>query len=178
MATAETFPYVIELLSTAHDRAGFTCGVEALDRYFATQVAQDIRRRVSTCFVATDRASGMIAGYYTMAAGSVPLSDLAPAIAKKLPRYPLVPAVKAGRLAVAKEHRGKKLGSVLVADAIGRALRLEIAAFAIVVDAKDETAAAFYRRHSFVPFATSPMSLYLPLSDDTRAVAMKEARKK
>jgi GNAT superfamily N-acetyltransferase len=178
MTTAETPPYIIEPLSTAHNRAGFTCGVEALDRYFATQVTQDIRRRIATCFIAVECASGTVAGFYAMATGSIPLSDLAPAIAKKLPRYPLIPAVKVGRLAVAKEHRGKKLGSVLVADAIDRALRLEIATFAIVVDAKDDTAAAFYKRHSLMPFASSPMSLYLPLADATRAEAMKQTRKK
>lgn len=173
MATAEAAPYVIEQLSTAHDRAGFTCGVEPLDRYFATQVTQDIRRRVSACFVAVERESGTIAGFYTIAASSVPLSDLAPAIAKRLPRYPLIPAVRVGRLAVAKSHRGKKLGAVLVADAVGRALRSEIPAFAIVVDAKDDAAVAFYKHHSFIPFLSSPRSLYLPLADAARAEAMK-----
>lgn len=173
MATTDAPPYVIEPLSAAHDRAGFTCGVEPLDRYFATQVTQDIRRRVSTCFVAVERASGTIAGFYTIATGSVLLSDLAPAVAKKLPRYPLIPAVRVGRLAVAAGYRGRKLGAVLVADAISRALRMEIAAFAVVVDAKDDVAAAFYRRHSFVPFQSSPMSLYLPLAEAARAEAMK-----
>jgi GNAT superfamily N-acetyltransferase len=171
MAATEAAPYVIEPLSTAHDRAGFNCGVEPLDRYFATQVTQDVRRRVSACFVAVERASRTVAGFYTIATSSVPLSDLAPAIAKKLPRYPLIPAVRVGRLAVAEGHRGRKLGAVLVADAIGRALRSEIAAFAIVVDAKDDAAVAFYKRHSFIPFASSPMSLYLPLAEAARRAA-------
>jgi GNAT superfamily N-acetyltransferase len=172
MPTTEAAPpYVIEPLSSAHDRTGFTCGVEPLDRYFATQVTQDVRRRVSTCFVAAERVSGTIAGFYTIATSSVPLSELASAIAKKLPRYPLIPAVRVGRLAVAEAYRGRKLGAVLVADAIGRALRLDIAAFAIVVDAKDDAAVAFYKHHSFVPFASTPMSLYLPLADAARRAA-------
>ena len=172
MATTEAAPpYIVEPLSTTHDRSGFACGVEPLDRYFATQVTQDVRRRVSACFVAVERASGTIAGFYTIATSSVRLSDLAPAIAKRLPRYPLIPAVRVGRLAVVEGHRGRKLGAVLVADAIGRALRSEIAAFAIVVDAKDDAAVAFYKHHSFMPFASTPMSLYLPLADAARRAA-------
>jgi GNAT superfamily N-acetyltransferase len=171
MPTTDSAPYIIELLSTEHDRAGFTCGVEPLDRFFATQVTQDIRRRVSACFVAVERASGAIAGFYTIATSSVPLLELAPAIAKRLPRYPLIPAVRVGRLAVSEVRRGRKLGAALVADAIGRAFRSEIAAFAIVVDAKDDAAAAFYRHHSFIPFASTPMSLYLPLAEAARRAA-------
>jgi len=165
-------PYVIEPLSPAHDRTGFKSGVESLDRYFASQATQDIRRRVSACFVAVERASGAIAGFYTIASSSIPLPDLAPASAKKLPRYPLVPAVRVGRLAVAESHRGKGLGAGLLLDAIGRALRSEIAAFAIVVDAKDDAAAAFYMHHGFMSFASAPMSLYLPLAEVARATGL------
>jgi ribosomal protein S18 acetylase RimI-like enzyme len=166
-------PYTIEALTAAHDRAGFKSGVEPLDRYFASQVTQDIRRRVSTCFVAVERASGAVVGFYTVAASAIPLPEIAAAIAKKLPRYPLVPAVRVGRLAVAASHHGKGLGAGLLLDAIGRALRSEIVAFAIVVDVKDDAAAAFYRRHGFMPFATLPMSLYLPLGEVARTMGLK-----
>lgn len=163
-------PFRIEALSSSHDRAGFRSGVEPLDRYFATQVTQDIRRRVSACFVAIEQTSGAVVGYYTVAASSIPLPDLAPDIANKLPRYPLVPAVRIGRLAVTQSHRGKGLGAGLIVDAIGRALRAEIAAFAIVVDAKDDGAAAFYKHHGFIAFTGSPMTLFLPLAQAARAM--------
>jgi GNAT superfamily N-acetyltransferase len=169
MATSEpASAYILEPLAPSHDRSGFRSGVEPLDRYFSTQVTQDIRRRVSTCFVAVERASSTIAGFYTIAASSVPLMDIAVGTAKKLPRYPLVPAARVGRLAVAEGHRGKRLGAALLADAIDRALRSEIAVFAIVVDAKDDNAAAFYEHYGFIPFASEPMSLYLPLADVAR----------
>ena len=165
-------PCRVEALAPSHDRTGFRSGVEPLDRYFATQVTQDIRRRVSACFVAVEQASGAVAGYYTIAASSIPLPDLAPESAKKLPRYPLVPAVRIGRLAVAAGQRGKGLGAGLIVDAISRALRAEIAAFAIVVDAKDEAAQAFYKHHGFIAFTGSPMTLYLPLAQAARAMGL------
>jgi ribosomal protein S18 acetylase RimI-like enzyme len=164
--------YTIEQLSPSHDQSRFTSGSEPLDRYFATQVTQDIRRRVAACFVAIERTSGAIVGYYTLATSSIPLPDLASATAKKLPRYPLIPAVRVGRLAVAENHRGRGLGSGMLVDAIARALRAEIPAFAIVVDAKDDAAAAFYKHHGFVAFASAPKSLYLPLNEAARAMGV------
>jgi GNAT superfamily N-acetyltransferase len=177
MGTSEAAnPYAFEALSASHDRAGFKSGVEPLDRYFASQVTQDIRRRVSACFVAVERTSGAIVGFYTLAATSIPLVDVAPATAKKLPRYALIPAVLVGRLAVAWSHRGKGIGAGLILEAIGRAFRSEIAAFAIVVDAKDDAAAAFYKHHGFIPFVSAPMSLYLPLAEVARTMGLKPAR--
>lgn len=166
-------PFVIESLASKHDKSGFTSGVEPLDRYFATQVSQDVRRRISACFVATERASNTVVGYYTMAASSIPLPDIAAATAKKLPRYPLVPAVRVGRLAVAQSHRRQGLGAGLLVDAIERALRSEIIAFAMVVDAKDDMAVAFYKHHGFTAFSSAPMSLYLPLAEAAKAMGLK-----
>ena len=160
--------YAIESLASAHDRAAFKSGVVPLDRYFTNQATQDIRRRVSACFVAVEDGAKAVAGYYTIAMTSIPLSDIAPATAKKLPRYPLVPAARIGRLAVAEGHRGKGLGAALLVDAIKRALQTKNMAFAVVVDAKDDTAVAFYRHHGFIAFASAPMSLYLPLAEAAR----------
>ena len=158
-------PFVIVPLGDAHDRSGFTCDVEALDRYFATQVTQDIRRRVAACFVSVERGSSAVFGFYTISTSSLPLSDLPLALTKKLPRYPLVPAVRIGRLAVATGHRSKGIGAGLLIDGIARAFRAEILAYAMVVDAKDAAAVAFYAQHGFVAFASAPMTLHLPLAE-------------
>jgi GNAT superfamily N-acetyltransferase len=160
-----TAPFTFEALASHHDRASFACGVEALDRYLASQAMQDQRRRVAGCYAAVYAASGEIAGYYTIAAASMPLGEVSPQRAKKLPRYPLVPCVRLGRLAVATVHRGKGLGAALLIDAIDRALRSEIVAFAMIVDAKDESAVQFYRHHGFEAFLSAPMLLYLPLNE-------------
>jgi ribosomal protein S18 acetylase RimI-like enzyme len=159
-----TAPFRIEVLGPAHDRAGFSCGVDALDRYFREQVSQDMRRRATACYVAVDEAEGKIAGFYTLAAGSVLLGDLPPDLAKRLPRYPSVPVAWLGRLAVDQGYRGRKLGSALLWDGLTRAIRSEVAVFAQVVDAKDEAAEAFYRHHGFVAFGSRARQLVLPLT--------------
>ena len=121
-----------------------------------------MRRRVSTCFVATC-PNNRIAGYYTLASSGLPLPDLPASLQKKLPRYPLIPAVRMGRLAVDQQFQGIKLGSALLADALERTARADIACFALIVDAKDETAAAFYRHHGFIALGSQPLCLFLPL---------------
>lgn len=160
-----TESFHIEPLGSGHDRSGFACGVESLDRYLKTQAAQDVRRHVAACYVAIEAGTpGRIAGYYTLAAAGVPLTDLPEPLAKRLPRYPSVPVARLGRLAVDQTFRGRKLGGALLWDAGNRALRSELAAFALVVDAKDEQAAAFYLHFGFTPFAGNPLQLVLPLA--------------
>lgn len=146
-----------------HNRTTFSSGAELLDRYFQQLVTQDIRRRVTACFVALT-SEQRIAGYYTLASASVPLTDLPPGIGKKLPRYPLVPAVLMGRLAVDQDFKGQGLGGALLADALSRAALSEIAAYALIVDAKDEGAAAFYLHHGFITLPDSPLKLFMPLA--------------
>ena len=155
--------YRIFPLDREGERSGFHCGVEAQDRYFHERVTQDIRRRITTCFVARDDKH-RVAGFYTLAATSLLLADLPEVTAKKLPRYPTVPAIRLGRLAVDQAVRGQGLGGALLADALSRAIDSGIAAFALVVDAKDAEATAFYEHHGFNPLANQPRTLFLPLA--------------
>ena len=150
-------------LEAAHDRTTFESGSAPLDRYFRHQITQDIRRRVTACFLVLTH-DGRIAGYYTLASASILLADLPAATSKKLPRHPSVPAVRMGRLAVDRGFQGQGLGGASLADALERAARSEIAAFSLVVDTKDESAAAFYRHHSFTALPDSPLTLFLPLA--------------
>ena len=156
-------PFRLAPLDAAHDRAAFDSDSAPLNRYLREQVAQDVRRRVAACFVAL--ADGQrIAGYYTLASASLLLADLPASTGKKLPRYPTVPAVRMGRLAVDRAFKGQGLGGALLADALDRAARAEIAAYALMVDAKDESAADFYRHHGFIALPDSPRTLFLPLA--------------
>ncbi len=150
-------------LDVIHNRATFSCDSEALDCYFQQQVMQDIRRRVTACFVALT-GEQVVAGYYTLASTSVPLTGLPAGTAKKLPRYPLVPAVRMRRLAVDQNFKGQGLGGALLADGLHRTFVSDIAAYAMLVDAKDDEAAAFYAHHGFIPLLGSPLSLFLPLA--------------
>jgi ribosomal protein S18 acetylase RimI-like enzyme len=158
-----TFPFRLEPLSEEHDRSSFRCGEDALDRYFQTQLTQDIRRHIANCFVAVEAATSHVAAYYTISAASIPLVDLPPDETRRLPRYPTVPAVRIGRLAVDQRFQGRGLGAALLADAATRALKADAAAFTLLVDAKNEQAVAFYQRFGFRILASRPRTLFLPL---------------
>jgi len=158
-------PYRIEPLNAQHDRVAFSSGVEGLDRYFRTQAGQDIRRRVATCFVLVAEDGRTVGGFYTLSAASIVLRDLPAEVAAKLPRYPVVPATLMGRLAVRSDLRGRRLGELLLMDALARCLRADIASFALIVDAKDERAKAFYARYKFRPLVVGGRRLFLPLAE-------------
>ena len=157
-------PLVIEPLDPRHDRASFSCGEPILDSYLRRQASQDARRRVAQVFVATGEAPGEIAGFYTLSAASFEKDELPTNLAKRLPHYP-VPAVVIGRLAVDLRYRGRRLGEFLLLDAIRRVARasIAIAVYAIVVDAKNDRARAFYERYGFIPFPSAPRRLFLPI---------------
>ena len=160
-----TAAFRLEVLGASHARDGFACGADALDVYFAHQAAQDVRRRASACYVVVETSSNKVAGYYTLAAGGVPSTDLPETLIKRLPRYPSVPVARVGRLAVDKAFHGQKLGGALLADAAVRAMRSEVAMFALVVDAKDDAAETFYRHHGFERFGTKARQLIVSLKN-------------
>ncbi len=159
-----TPPFRLEQLSNQHDRDSFTCGEAALDRYLRSQATQDIRRRIASCFVAIEVATGRLAAYYTLASACVPLTELPPAVSKRLPRYPTLPGVRIGRLAVDQAFRERGLGGALLADAVRRTLQAPPAVFTLLVDAKNENAASFYRHHGFLSLNSQPRTLFLPLA--------------
>jgi GNAT superfamily N-acetyltransferase len=157
-------PFRFEALGETHDRATFCCGDDALNRYFQTQVTQDIRRRITNCFVVVEVATGHVAAYYTLSAASIPLVDLPPDEIKRLPRYPTLPAVRIGRLAVGQRFQRRGLGELMLMNAVHRTMQDAAAAFALLVDAKNDLVAGFYRRYGFRPIAGKPRTLFLPLA--------------
>lgn len=157
-----TAPYRVERLAE-QDRSHFDCGVPTLNRYLAKQAGQDERRRVAVCYLLIDQRTEAIAGYYTLSAGAVLLDELPEAATKKLPRYPTVPVARVGRLGIATGYQGQGLGGVLVFDAVARASASDLGVYALVVDAKDREAEAFYEHHGFVKLA--PKKLFLPITD-------------
>lgn len=154
----------IEPLGAGHNRSAFECGAEPLDRYLRVQAGQDARKNIAAPFVLV-LSDGTVAGYYTLSATATNLAELPEPTARKLPRYPLLPATLLGRLAVDQRHQGKGYGRFMLADALFRAFRSEIASFAVIVDAKDESALRFYQRESFLSLPDQPMKLFLPMAD-------------
>lgn len=156
---------VIEPLNTTHDRAGFHCDVEALDRYIHKQAGKDIRRRISRVFVATlpDNPKKVV-GYYCLSTLSIELCQLPEKLARKLPKHP-VPAALIGRLAVSKTDQGHGIGKMLLADAIKRTLSVsvQIAIYAMVVDAIGDKAKDFYEQFGFTRLSDDSPRLFLTL---------------
>lgn len=165
-----TEQFRIEPLSGGHDRSRFSSGSDPLDRYFREQASQDIKRRIAACFVAVSVQTNEVAGFYTLTAASIALSDLAPEIVRKLPRYPVVPAALLGRLAVARNYQGKGLGGVLLANAVLRIARTEMGVFAMLVDAKDEAAQRFYEHYGFTLLPGADRRLCLPIAMALRQI--------
>ncbi|MDE3075933.1 MAG: GNAT family N-acetyltransferase [Chloroflexota bacterium] len=164
--------FAVEPLGQRHNRAAFSCGNEALDRYVKEQAGQDVRRRVARVFVAVGDDPTTIAGYYTLAATSIARESLPEPAARRLPRYP-VPAAILGRLAVDVRFQHQGLGEHLVIDALARVLQASetVAVHAVVVDAKSPELKAFYERLGFRGFPGNPLRLFLPLATIARAAA-------
>ena len=165
MAELSSADLLVVALAETHDRAGFSCGVDSLDRYLRTQAGQDVRRRANGVFVLVEPAeSTTVLGYYTLAATALPPGDVPEAARQHVPRYPLVSATLIGRLAVAQARHGQRLGAVLLADALRRAYASAgtVGSSMVVVDALDERAAGFYAAHSFIPLPESSR-LVLPM---------------
>lgn len=158
-------PFRIEQLEKQHDRSGFDCGAEVLNDYLKTRARKDQQRRFSTCYLAiANDDTNAIAGFYTISSSSIKLDQLSSTTRKKLPRYDDVPVVRIGRLAVDQEFRGRGLGSALIHDAIKRVVQSGIGVYAVVVDAKDDNAIAFYKHMEFEVLEDKDDVLYLPIA--------------
>lgn len=153
--------YSIGQLSSRHDLKPFDCGATPLNRYLREQAGQDVRRKVSSVFVAEHKTGRAVHGFYALSMSSVLLDRLPDSLARKMPRYPTLPAVRLGRLAVHVDARGIGLGVHLLMDAMARSLQSDIAWSAFLVDAKDENARSFYQKYGFQSLADDPLHLFL-----------------
>jgi predicted GNAT family N-acyltransferase len=149
-----------------HNRAAFSCEHESLNRYLREQASQDIKKRIAAVYVLTTDGK-TIAGYYTLSQYAIDAGDLPSDAANKLrlPKYEKFPATLLGRLARSKEFKGQGIGEMLIAGALKNALEhsRHIASFAVVVDAKDEKASAFYRSFGFITLPDHPNRLFIPM---------------
>lgn len=163
----------IVALCDGHDRVAFTCGVDSLDRYFRSQAGQDVRRRANGVFVLVDPASPeRVLGYYTLSATALPPGEVPETARKHIPRYPLVSATLIGRLAIAADRQGQRLGALILVDALRRALGSAetVGSSMVVVDALDAGAARFYAAHGFIRLSESSR-LVLPMRTIQRLIA-------
>ena len=162
---------VVEPLGKQHDRANFDSGQAEIDDWFRHRAGQDERRNLARVFVAVDDRLGVV-GFHSLNSFTLALADLPDDIARKLPHYDAIPAALIGRLARDLRVRGQGIGGLLLADAVRRVLGAgrTLAVFAIVVDAKDARAAAFYRDFGFRPFPLHPDRHFLLASTAVAAM--------
>jgi ribosomal protein S18 acetylase RimI-like enzyme len=170
----ETHRYRVERLGRHHDRAAFSCGEETLDTYLRQRARQDDDRNVAKAFVLYDAQDYQVAGYYTLSTAAVRLEDLPPETQRTLPRYPHVPVILLGRLAIDRGYQNQHLGEILLFDALRRAFiagTREIGAMPVIVDARHERARAFYERYGFQRFPDNEYQLFLPMRTIARLIA-------
>ncbi|MBM3504015.1 MAG: GNAT family N-acetyltransferase [Alphaproteobacteria bacterium] len=156
---------IVPLDSKSHGRSAFSCGAPELDRYIRELASQDVKRDVTRVFVALQGEASTVHGYYSLSATRFQRASLPADQAKRLPRYPVAAAVL-GRLAVDGGMKGRGLGAYLLMDAFNRILLATetLAIHALIVDAKDDSAGAFYRKYGFIPFADEGQRLFLPMA--------------
>ena len=164
-------PYSFEPLAD-HDRTSFSCGIAELDVYLQRQAGQDAKRKVAAVFVLAD-SERRILGFYTLSAYVVLTSELPQDLAKKLPKYPTIPATLLGRLAVSRDHQGQKLGRVLLMDALYRSWKntSTVASVGVVAEAMNEDALKFYLHHEFRPLGSDPRKMFIGMDTIHKALA-------
>lgn len=157
--------HISEHLNSSHKRSDFSCGKEMLDVYLHKQALQDVKRKLSTCFVVIEADNRLIKGYYTLSNSSIPSQWIPEILRDKLPKsYLAIPATLIGRLAIDKKFHQQGLGKLILIDALKRCYELSkiIGSFAIVVDPIDLDAESFYEKFGFIKLPDSE-KMFLPM---------------
>lgn len=155
----------VRRLGPGDDLEGFDCGVRALNEWLRRFALSDQRAGASVTYVLP--RGGRVVGFYTLAPHTVEPSQATARLAAGLPPPRPIPVILLARLAVDRSEQGTGLGADLLRDALARAAAAadEIDGRAVLVHAKDETAARFYRRHGFQPLPENPHHLYVLMKD-------------
>jgi ribosomal protein S18 acetylase RimI-like enzyme len=146
--------YLTVALDSSHNKKNFNCGKQLLDDYLHKQAKQDVKRKLSACFVLIENESKRIKGYYTLSSTAIQKDLLPEEITKKLPpNYKNLPATLLGRLAVDNSFQGQGLGELLLIDALKRSYDTSVtsvASMAVIVDPLDDAAIKFYKKYGFI----------------------------
>ncbi len=164
-------PWSIRPLTSAHNVGTFDCGEASLNSFLQRHALNNHKAGLGRTFVATQGEQSEIAGYFTLSTGSVRFDVIPEHAKKRLPKYP-IPTVHLGRLAVDLRYQGKKLGEVLLVEALRKAAvaSSNLGVYAVDVIALHDRAKAFYLKYGFVEMLDQPLHLFLPMAT-ARAVA-------
>jgi GNAT superfamily N-acetyltransferase len=154
----------IEKLARSHDVGAFACGSPELDRFLIRHALQAQQANSSQTYVALSDSE--VVGFYTIVAGEAQHAEAPERVVKGMPRHP-VPLLVLARLAVHTKAQGRRIGAGLLLDALGRTLQVAeiVGVRALVVHAKDDEAAAFYRHFGFAPSSTDARHLFMIIKD-------------
>lgn len=160
----------VEPLGSSHQVDRFDCGREQLDRWLRSYAGQGQRRDTARTFVVCLAGETSVVGYYTLVASQVDHGEATSDVRRGASKHFPIPVCLIARLAVDRSEQGAGLGRSLLLDALRRADRASrsVAMRAIVVDALDEDAAAFYARFGFRPAGAEPLALMVPLESVRR----------
>ncbi len=150
--------YLTEILNPNHRKKEFYCGKEMLDNYLHYQANQDIKRKLSVCFVLANPENNLIKGYYTLSNNNIPLNLVPANFKKNLPKsYTSIPTTFLGRLVIDNRYQGQGIGRDLLIDALRRSFEAtaHIASFAVIVDPLDNKAEDFYLKYGFIKIPDS-----------------------
>ncbi len=156
---------ISEPLNSTHKKSDFSCGKVMLGTYIQKQANQDVKRKLSACFVINETYNNLIKGYYTLSYNSIPSEFIPGQIKKKLPRtYETIPTTLLGRLAIDDRFQGQGIGKLILIDALKRSYEISktIGSFAVVVDPIDQDAENFYNKYGFIKLPDSG-KMFLPM---------------
>jgi len=151
-------------LDANHDTAQFSNGRHQVLDDWLRQAFERGEGRTARSFVCCEAGTRRVLGYYALASGSVRRTSLPTAKLRRGLVDP-VPVVLLARLAVDQTAQGQGLGGALVRDAFAKILAATetVAAFAVLVHALDDEAAAFYRKFGFLDSGIETRTLVLPI---------------
>lgn len=164
--------WIFKPIDNSVNRDNFDCGVPELNDYLKKYAKQNHQKGIAKTFVAIpEDGKPNVAGYYSVSMSEIQRESMPKSYGKGLPRYP-VPAMRMGKLAVDSSMQGRKLGEALLMECLRRAIRLsqDVGIFAVVVDALNQEAKAFYSRYGFIALQSNSLSLFIPLKTVSKAM--------
>lgn len=167
------------LLNKSHNKKEFSCEEPSLTSYLKTQASQDIKKKLSTCFVAVDE-NNRVNGYYTLSSDSIGRENLPEEILNRLPASYNAPVILLGRLARDIKHKGTGLGSEILIDALCRSYNISsvsIGAMAVVVEPLSLDAERFYSKFGFIKLKTTE-KMFIPMKTIKKLKFALDARAK
>lgn len=153
-----------EPLTAAHDVSEFSCGKPTLDHWLRTRALSNQEKGFTAVLVVHE--VGRVVGYYGLAPTAVVPNVLPRSIRTGQPPDP-VPCLLLGQLATDINWAGRGIGTGLLKHALERCVHAAslVGGRALMVNAVDDEAAAFWRRRGFLPSRDDPLVLFRSITD-------------